>query len=304
MGSGDHHYWHERERCVKTFFKVCLVMLGIFLLSVLITPILNPILPMFKFEKIFNRLIMVFTVTAAFLVLRKKKVSWQEMGFDFTVAWKRLLAYGFLCGALMVTAITVVEVIWGPRYVRDPILFSDVIQRFVKGMLSGVVVGLVEEFFFRGFVFGALRKRIKLWGAVLLASAFYSLTHFLDNGQIFIPAEPGFKDAVRLLFGYLEPLVFQTQTILPEFIGLFLFGVLLTVAYLRSRSLFLPIGIHAGVVFVIKWQHSFVRKGSESFHPLFGGAPHYDWILEWVFLALLTVFLLIFFGKRRPRQVP
>ena len=65
-----------------------------------------------------------------------------------------------------------------------------------------------------------------------------------------------------------------------------LFGFLLNLAYIRTKSIFLSIGLHAGVVFLIKWQHSFLRKGEEVYHTFYGKAPLYDGLLEWTCLIL------------------
>ncbi len=205
--------------------------------------------------------------------------------------------FAWIFGRLLaVFVITLGEVIWGPRYLRDPILLSDCLQRFAKGLLSGMAVGILEEFFFRGFVFTHLERAVRKWPAVFATSAFYSAVHFFDNGQIFIPKNPGLGDAFRLLFGYLEPFAYRPYQVLPEFFGLFVFGILLNVAYVRTRSLFLPIGIHAGAVFCIKFQNSFLRKGPDAYHSFFGSTPHYDGLFEWMALALLG--LVIYFTTR------
>ena len=289
--------------------KFFLVLLAIFALSVLLAPPFYSLLSsFFKFEKIFNRLVMIFSVSAAVLFIlipaykKEKKFLrpgiWSQYGFDFLSPWRKLFFYGFLAGGLTVALMAVVEVAIGPRYLRQPLMAQDIVERFFKGMLSGLIIGIVEEFFFRGFIFMQLKKRLNLWVAVIAASAFYSLTHFLDNGQIFIPAHPSMKDAVRLLLGYLEPMMKRPSDILPEFTGLFFFGVLLNIAFMRTQSLFLPIGIHAGAVFLIKFQHSFVRGGPETYHSYFGTLPYYDGVFEWFVLVLLGVS--IWFMTRKP----
>ena len=289
------------EGVMSTAFKAVLVLVAVLTLSVFLTPFVYAVLPVFKFEKIFNRLVMAFAVAGAAWLVRIRKESLKTCGFDFRQPWRQLVAYGFFLGALTVLVVTVIEVIFGPRYVREPIIAADVIQRFVKGMLSGVAVGIVEEFFFRGFVFVQLERILKTWMATLVASAFYSVTHFLDNGQVFIPPNPGIGDAFRLLFGYLEPMTFHTREILPELIGLFLFGVLLNIAFIKARSLFLAIGIHAGAVFAIKWQNAILRKGPDIYHAFFGGTPHYDGVFEWAILVLVGC--LIWWFVRRPSSL-
>ncbi len=285
---------------MKSTFKLVLVMLLVCLVSIYLTPLVYSFLPMFKFEKIFNRLIMIFTISAAFIfVLKNQRKSgrpwsefWKDLGFDFSAPWKKLLIYGFLSGSLAVAFIVAWETAFGPRYLRSPISIQDIIERFFKGATSGILVGIIEEFFFRGFVFNFLRKRIPVVLAVALASAFYSMTHFFDNGQIFIPQRPSASDGFRLLVGYLEPFKNHLPEIFPQFFGLFVFGIVLCVAFLRSNSLFLSIGIHAGAVFSIKFQHSFIRKPLEDLHySIFGNSVDYDGPFEWFILALLGLVL-------------
>ena len=295
---------------MNKYFKFLIVVVGILLLSVILMPFLYWLLsPFFRFEKIFDRLIMVLAVLAAFIfVMRRSRMNvvmsretWREYGFDFSVDWRRLFTVGAMTGVLMVLILSLLEVAVGPRYWRQPLMISDIIERFFKGILSGMTVGIVEEFFFRGFIFGYLRRKMRLIWAVALASVFYSLTHFLDNGQIFIPAYPTIKDAARLLFGYLEPVTRRPLVILPEFFGLFLFGVALSIAYIRTKSLFFSIGLHAGTIFLIKFQYSFIRPGSEFFDPWFGNKPFYDGPIEWIFLFLLG--FAVWWLTNRPAKV-
>lgn len=287
------------------WFKIVFGFVVIVGLSVLLTPPIHAILhPYFKFEKIFNRLVMVFTIAAAALYVRYTKKGkggvfapqvWRDYGFDFSVSWKKLFLYGFLTGAFMVAALAVIEIMFGPRYIREPLMLQDVIERFFKGMLSGMIVGIVEEFFFRGFVYLNIRRWSGTFSGILIASAFYSACHFFDNGQIFIPQNPSVKDAIRLLFGYLEPFLKRPGDIMPEFIGLFLFGILLNIAFARTKNLFLSIGVHAGTVFAIKFQPSFVRGGPDDLiHPIFAAQVYYDGWGEWAVLALVGVILFWF----------
>ena len=294
--------------------KFFLVILAIFTLSVVLTPLFYSVLhPYFKFEKIFDRLVMVFAIMAAVLFVVVPKVRktgvrglfdpelWRAYGFDFSKPWQRLLVYGFLAGALTVSLMALVEVIFGPRYLRQPISLQDIIERFFKGFLSGSIIGFVEEFFFRGFIFTQLKQKMNSGIAVVLASAFYSLCHFFDNGQIFMPEHPSFHDAGRLFVGVLEPILRHPNDILPPFIGLFLFGIVLNIAFIRTRSLFCSIGIHAGAVFLIKFQYSFVRIDLETYHAFFGTSPYYDGPVEWLILILLG--FVIWFGTKRTQEL-
>ena len=144
---------------------------------------------------------------------------------------------------------------------------------------------------------------MKSVSALFLTSFLYALVHFLDNGQISIPPNPTFYDAIFLVFGYLEPIVARPLQIFPEFFGLFLFGLLLNTAFLKTRSLFPGIGIHAGAVFLIKFQNSFVRKGFEAYYWFIGNTPLYDGIFEWILLVGLWAFIYRFAPLWNKRMV-
>ena len=95
-----------------------------------------------------------------------------------------------------------------------------------------------------------------------------------------------------MLFGYFEPFIANWSKIFPEFIGLFIFGIVLCIVFLRTKSLFMSIGIHAGAVFAIKFQQSFVRKGPiDAIDHFFGRAPEYDGPFEWAVLIILAFIL-------------
>jgi membrane protease YdiL (CAAX protease family) len=294
---------------MKSFFKILSIFVVIIILTVFLAPVFYQLLPMFKFTRIVNRIIQVLLVAAILIFGLKVKVHFRECGLDFRKwgkyfnqfgleyginfkqSWKRILMWGIFSGFFAILFITLFEVWFGPRYLRSPLLAQDIIERFFKGALAGAGVGIVEEFLFRGFVFVNLERKIKTFWAIILISVFYSLVHFLDNGQVFVPSNPSAGEALMVLVGYFEPLVSRWREIIPEFFGLFLFGVVLNVAFVRTRSLFFSIGIHAGAVFCIKFQNSFFRKAPEIYHPFYGDNPHYDGPFEWLVMVVLIVII-------------
>jgi sodium transport system permease protein len=50
----------------------------------------------------------------------------------------------------------------------------------------GIVPGICEEYFFRGMLFGALRKTLSAWGAICWAAAVFGLFHVV-SGNAFLP---------------------------------------------------------------------------------------------------------------------
>jgi hypothetical protein len=117
---------------------------------------------------------------------------------------------------------------------------------FGSPLLVGMAVGIFEEVFFRGLIFGALRRE---WGAawaLWISSVFYAALHFVG-------APPK-----------------SVMGVLPALLSLTLFGALLAWCYARSGSLYLSIGVHAGCVTALKWWAELTDSGAAGMEWLFG----------------------------------
>lgn len=88
----------------------------------------------------------------------------------------------------------------------------------VVPLLMSIGTGVIEEIVFRGIVFRLLEEASGTWGALVLSSALFGLLH-LVNPQATL------QGAVAIVFEA---------------------GVMLAAAYVLTRRLWLPIGIHVG----------------------------------------------------------
>ena len=117
-------------------------------------------------------------------------------------------------------------------------------------LAGSVFIGVFEEMFFRGFVFGALRRRMGFWTAAVTASLFFMSLHFLH------PALPPGFDGTRWSAGFaMMPLVICSLD--PErdrafAITLFLMGLTLCRIYERDGNLWRAIGLHGGWVWAMQ----------------------------------------------------
>ena len=286
------------KNILKAVFVV-LIVTSILLASALLTPLIFRILPFFKFERIFRRLVTIFVVGLAIFVVSREKWSWKRYGFDFSVSWRSLFLYGLIGGAITLGIMTLAETVWGPYFVRDNISIGRTIEWFFKGLVSGISIGFLEEFFFRGFVYKQLESRVKVVAALILTNIFYAAVHFWDSRGIFVQNPPTFHDGIHLLKVHLSPFLNTPMETLPQFMGLFIFGLVLNFAFLRTRTLFLSIGIHAGVVFLIKFQKAIVLKETEGHHWLWRHLSLYDAPVEWVIVSGLLLILVFFLVPKK-----
>jgi membrane protease YdiL (CAAX protease family) len=122
-------------------------------------------------------------------------------------------------------------------------------SRLGRIVLTALVVSCVEEAVFRGVILGVCLWSLSRRGAIFVSTVFFVVVHFIK------PAKAALAPAdVIWSSGFTEALNFTRG--LPEFwllvsgaASLFVAGWILGSAALATRSLWLPIGLHAGWVF-------------------------------------------------------
>ena len=113
-----------------------------------------------------------------------------------------------------------------------------------KILLTAVFVAIVEEFLFRGVLLGLAAKAIGPVKAAIGVSLVFAFIHFLkpvSEGKIEVKWWSGFAQYGHVFDAAPPPVFF-----LLGFLSLFGAGLILSLAALRTKSLWLPIGIHAG----------------------------------------------------------
>ncbi len=267
---------------MKPLFKFFLLFIGIVLLSAFLAPVLFDFLP-FKFEKIFNRLVMIFSVAAAIFFVRIRRQTLVNYGLLGKSGSLSLLLVSLASGAAILflwdgLKIAFGTAVWAPAGLGPGMWAVEII----KALSAALIIGFIEEFFFRGVIFYSLNQKMALnrFASIMVTSLFYSLAHFVDYKSPFIGPDPTFFDSLRLIAAPLESLR-HFKEIAPEILGLFIFGMILNGVLLTTGSLYGPIGLHAGCVFFLKLDGLFINFLSPK-NIFWGSSKGYDGILSWI----------------------
>lgn len=275
---------------MKGFLKFISVFFGILLLSAILAPFLYTILP-YKFERIFNRLVMIFSLAALWWLLIGKKFSPKDYGLQWEKNRSRFyLAAGLLTGLSVLAVFSWVKVGVGQADWIRPEDGIKVLSKLLAALGAGFLIAIIEEFFFRGFIYKTLRKW--QWPIILSAvgtSAFYSIIHFVSFEKPFVDATPSIIDGLRLVAAPFLSLL-QFQRYWPEALGLFLFGLILNHAAVKSGSLYPSIGLHAGCVLYVKTDVLFLLF-HEKDRLIYASGKFYDGLLGWFFIIFMGVLL-------------
>lgn len=156
---------------------------------------------------------------AAWACLRLEGESLASIGFRFGGRWSREFALGALGGFLLMAATAgIVRLAGGFHWVRTPGVGPAALAR---ALLLYLGVGFAEETGFRGYAFQRLVRGLGPWGAQLLFALLFAMAHWHN---------PGMAGATK---------IWAT-------VNIALAAILLGLAYLRTGSLALSIGIHLG----------------------------------------------------------
>ena len=124
---------------------------------------------------------------------------------------------------------------------------------------ASIAVPLIEELFFRGLLLGILLRGLRPILATLLTSGFFAILHFLkapSTTNEVVTWFSGFRSVANSFAQFAD-----STMLLALFATLFLIGWILADARLRTRSLFLPIGLHSGWILVAGVVGKLTRHG-------------------------------------------
>lgn len=276
---------------MKSFLKFVAIFGSILLISAFLAPILFDFLP-FKFERIFNRIVMIGTLLAIVIFVRIKKETLVRFGLKWGKESLGLLSIGFLAGFLVLACNEAVRVFLGhASWSPQDLSWTAWLGKIGAALGTGLLIGVIEEFFFRGFILRSLFSITKqrVFVSMLITALFYSIIHFIGMKKIFVGPDPTFIDGLRLIGAPFVSLA-EWPRFWPEAVGLFLFGWALNGATFRTGSLYPCIGLHAGCVMFIRLDDLFLKfQGPQSF--FWGSKIIYDGVVGWVSLILVGVIL-------------
>jgi membrane protease YdiL (CAAX protease family) len=277
---------------MKGFLKFIGVLAVILLLSAVLTPLFYNFFQTFhpfKFERIFNRIVMILSLVAVACFVRIKKETLMSYGLSWKPQSLRLLGKGFMAGVLILGVVGVLRLLFGQAvFAPDPHSWGEWVGKFSLALATALLIGAMEEFFFRGFIFRSLLHLLKnrVFLSVMITTSFYAIIHFVGIKKIFVDSSPDLIDGLRLIVAPFLSLV-QWPKFWPEAAGLFLFGLALNGAAYRSGSLYPAIGFHTGCIFFVKLDDSFLQYPT-GWTLFWGSKILYDGLVGWFFLAVMV----------------
>ena len=227
---------------IAVWWLVATVLRVVYVIVLLATPQLRQPGPVA--DLIFRLSMLAAALIAGYLCARwLERLPWRSLGLTLHAGWFRDLVIGSAVGFVSI-AVGVGVAMAGKGLsfsLNDAAVTSLPRSMFASGMYL-FVAALAEEAMFRGYALQTLTRARLAWLGVLLTSVPFGLVH-LDNPNV-------------------VPGVTFANTVIA--------GVWFGVAYLRTRSLWLPWGLHWSWNWTLGWFFGLpVSGGTVTSNPLF-----------------------------------
>lgn len=221
-------------------------------------------------------------------------------------AFLQQVGTGLLLGNMILLVIEALLFLLGLHGVAPQLQLTlfNFIETIFFACLAGLLVGVVEETIFRGAIQGVLMKHLNAVLAVLLSSLTYAAMHFIKYPELPADVVPAWNSGLILLADSFKHGYFISN--FDKFITLFLLGALLGIIRVIKGNIALCIGVHAGLVMMMKLSRKWTDylPGSDLDF-LVNVTDHQLGLLSSIVLLIATVMIVVIRKKpRRPGQDP
>ncbi len=219
----------------------------------------------FPFHRVLSRCVQVSALVLLWPALRwigLRRIS--DLGLERNPSAGRDVIAGLLLSVGVVALLAFLYVFAGLFTLRPDPEWS----KLGRIVLTAVAVGGIEEFVFRGVILGLCLWSLRPTAAIAVSTLLFAVLHFLKPGRSALQA-----GEVHAWSGWTELLNFaaawpDTPVLLAGLASLLLAGWILGAAAVRTRSLWLPIGLHAGWVFAQQTSQVLLQPAPEEISAL------------------------------------
>jgi membrane protease YdiL (CAAX protease family) len=280
--------------------ELVILIVGTLVLSALVTPSLYVGLDTalgglpWPYSRVFDRVAMVAAVVILVLRRRHYELIHYRSQFISMVEAPRLkpIVLGF-CLSFFLSLAALPFLVQQGTLVWSDHSTGALAWRFTKTLPAALLISLIEETFFRFFLFLSLRRYLPFIFAAGASSLLYAVVHFIQPEKSWAFSELEISTGFSYLALLLER--FTYDGFLSAAFGLFMIGILLCMTVERSRSLLPALGLHAGWVATTKVIGRLVGAAPGFSYPPGAGRRYYLLTEEVSWIAIVIVGLVAYF---------
>ena len=199
--------------------------------------------PEFMLAMVYRGGLLVIALGVGFLCAHiLEELPWRSLGASFHNGWFKDFIVGSAIGfATLVVAVVIAIAGRGLSFSINPVDRTGIVRSMIGSGVIFVVAAFAEEALFRGYALQTLTRAKLAWLGVALTLALFGAAHLTNPNVV-----PGFTLANTAIA-----------------------GLWFAIAYLRTRSLWLPLGLHWSWNWALGWFFGLPVSGLNlTSHPL------------------------------------
>ena len=256
----------------------------------------------FPFHPTVNRCLLFLALAGLWPFVRSLGIQgWADLGFTpLKLHWKKIVG-GFCIGFCSLATVALLAIWCGARSLDLRHSGAAIVGELLSATLSAMAVAILEESLFRGALFGALRKTNPWPLALVVSSAVYALLHFFakPDSPASIQWHSGFSTLGSMLGGFVD-----LDEVVPQFLNLFIVGLILGFVFHRTGNLYFSIGLHAGWVFWLRSYGFLTNKVKGNSFTIWGSGKLIDgWVATAMLLSVFAFLVIRFQNQKRDLHV-
>lgn len=228
--------------------------------------------------------------------------SWRNIGMPFSKRGLSVFSGGFLLGVGIALAIIIMQHFAYGTTIEEGMTLSIAMSIAARALIGGLILGFLEEIVMRGLI---MRSLYTAWGpiaAIVLSSLFFAYKHFKVPSSIWqnLPGEGHIASWDSGFFvAYYDTVGIAMKFSTVSFLCLFMFGAVLALLYIRTKLLWGPISLHAGIVFCMLTFGDIlsIPKGTDT--SIFGGSGLTNGFVPLGVLTVIFIALLFAWPKKK-----
>lgn len=247
------------------------------------------------FRRVVSRCVMIAAILLLVPILKRTGMASAD-GLGFRASSRTAVRHvlgGLLVGCASMSALYVIG-LWTGVFLPGPhaSVPATIVAKTAGYFVAALVIALLEEPFFRGFLFGATRRHASFWTAALITSVLFAVVHTPK------PVAPPELDGTAWTAGFqLLPHLFagvNKDQLVPTLLTLFVMGLVLCRTVERFGSVFPALGLHAGWVWSMRTAAALLMKNPSNPAYVFWQSPFVA--KGYAGLAMAVVFLVVVTG--------
>ena len=256
------------------------------------------------FPEFYDRIRLLFLLLSVpWMFIQCRLLSATKLGYRSAFPWYSNFLRWYMTGLIWAICVVGLLTFIGVVQFKSSLSFWALFAGLLSAFISAVIIGSMEEPIFRSLFFRMFYTAFTPAVSLVLSAMFFAYMHFKQPHGLWDyntpPEDVVWLDGLKVAWWVIVGILYNFDLVL--FLNLTLVGYTLCLVFMRTKSLWAAIGLHAGWVTSIGWVNKIVvSMDPESFSLWWGSHRVADGYFCSISLLLFAVYLTLFYKPRRP----